>query len=220
MTTSKYYMPSGRSIQAIDYNEKQDAGATIADSLQQQFTTRNGRPVSNGRGVEPDHPAPLETESELEKALVRRAAFFFYANHFAARNDSIPPGFTVSDDILSDFAAWLEEEQFTYRTDAETRAPDTGRSTDGERIRIGAGRNGGAPGGHVVRKQTAFERHSENLKNNFAKRSWPGISGNRRRLPPPSNMTPKFWPPYICSKTFPHTVRYWRPVKQHRAAPA
>ena len=152
MTTSKYYTPSGRSIQAIDYNGEQSAGTTIADSLRQRFTTRNGRPVSNGRGVEPDRRAPLETESELEKALVRRAAFFFYANHFAARNDSIPPGFTVSDDILADFAAWLEEEQFTYRTDAEHALETLDGQLVTKRLRIGAGRNGGAARSDAVRK--------------------------------------------------------------------
>ena len=164
MTTSKYYTPSGRSIQAIDYNEEQGAGITTADSLQQRFTTRNGRPVSNGRGVEPDRPTPLETESELEKALIRRAAFFFYANHFAARNDSIPPGFTVSDDIIADFAAWLEEERFTYRTAAEHAL---------QALNVQLAQNGYESAqdemealreAMLSEKRTAFERNNENLK--------------------------------------------------------
>ena len=164
MTTSKYYTPSGRSIQAIDYNGEQSAGTTIADSLRQRFTTRNGRPVNNGRGVEPDRRAPLETESELEKALVRRAAFFFYANHFAARNDSIPPGFTVSDDILADFATWLEEERFTYRTDAE-HALET---LDAQLVQNGyesaQDEMEALREAMLSEKRTAFERHNDNLK--------------------------------------------------------
>ena len=164
MTTSKYYTPSGRSIQAVDYNEKQGAGSAIADSLQQQFITRNGRPVSNGRGVEPDRMAPLETESELEKALVRRAAFFFYANHFAARNDSIPPGFTVSDDILTDFAAWLEEEQFTYRTDAEHALQTLGAQLAQNGYESAQDEMEALQEAMLSEKRTAFERHSENLK--------------------------------------------------------
>ena len=119
MTTSKYYTPSGRSIQAIDYDEQRAGDAAPGDSLQQRFATRNGRPVQSGRGVEPDSLTALDAQSELEQALVRQAAFFFYANRFAARNDSIAPGFTVSDAILDDFAAWLQEEQFAYRTEAE-----------------------------------------------------------------------------------------------------
>ncbi len=119
MTTSKYYTPSGRSIQAIDYDQRRAGDAPPADSLRQRFATRNGRPVRSGRGVEPDTLTSLDPKSELEKALVREAAFFFYANRFAARNDSIPPGFAVSDAILDDFAAWLEEEEFSYRTEAE-----------------------------------------------------------------------------------------------------
>lgn len=166
MTTSKYYTPSGRSIQSVDYNENQKQGAetTTADSLQRQFATRNGRPVSNGRGVEPDRMASLETESELEKALVRRAAFFFYANHFAARNDSIPPGFTVSDDILTDFAAWLEEEEFTYRTDAEHALQTLDDQLTENGYESAQDEMEALREAMLAEKRTAFERNKDNLK--------------------------------------------------------
>jgi carboxyl-terminal processing protease len=73
----------------------------------------------DGRGIEPDRLVSAGSESELEQALDRRAAFFFFANHFAAEHDATPPDFTVSDAVLADFKAWLDEQDFTYRTDAE-----------------------------------------------------------------------------------------------------
>ncbi len=164
MTTSKYYTPSGRSIQAIDYDEQRAGDAAPGDSLQQRFATRNGRPVQSGRGVEPDSLTALDAQSELEQALVRQAAFFFYANRFAARNDSIAPGFTVSDAILNDFAAWLQEEQFDYRTEAEHAL-----GTLNDQLT----RNGYASAEDEIaalreamlsEKQAAFDRRREHLK--------------------------------------------------------
>ena len=123
MTTSKYYTPSGRSIQAIDYGKHDGTFTEIPDSLRRPFRTAAGRSVMDGRGIEPDLAAPLEELSELEQALERRAAFFFYANAYAARHPSIAvEGFEIDDATLADFEAWLEAESFTYRTAAEREA--------------------------------------------------------------------------------------------------
>lgn len=164
MTTSKYYTPSGRSIQAISYDETRAGADASADSLRERFVTRSGRPVRSGRGVEPDSLTGREPESELEKALARQAAFFFYANHFAARNDSIPPGFAVSDAMLNDFAAWLEEERFAYRTDAEhaLAALDDALARNGyesAKDEMAALREA-----MLAEKRAAFERRGERLK--------------------------------------------------------
>lgn len=119
MTTSRYYTPSGRSIQAIDYGNHDGTSSQIPDSLRRTFYTAHGRPVLDGHGIEPDIRVSAGDESEFEQALDRRAAFFFYANHFAAENETIPVDFTVSDAVLNDFRNWLEDQDFTYRTDAE-----------------------------------------------------------------------------------------------------
>lgn len=73
----------------------------------------------DGEGIGPDRPVSLGTDGELEAALDRRAAFFFYANHFAAENAELPQPFTISDEIYQDFRGWLEEQDFAYSTDAE-----------------------------------------------------------------------------------------------------
>ena len=119
LTTSKYFTPSGRSIQAIDYGEHDGNVRSIPDSLRKAYKTGAGRVVKDGRGIEPDRLVNTGAESDLEEALERRAAFFFFANHFAAENQTVPRDFTVSDQVLSEFRAWLESQDFTYRTEAE-----------------------------------------------------------------------------------------------------
>lgn len=117
MTTAKYYTPSGRSIQSIEYENGQ--GIVTPDSVGEIFTTRGGRTVRDRHGIEPDVEIRQTRPSELEEALQRRAAFFFYANHFAATHDEITPDFRVTDSALEDFRRWLREEDFRYRTDGE-----------------------------------------------------------------------------------------------------
>ncbi len=121
MTTSKYYTPSGRSIQAIHYtHQAQDGYAVeIADSLRGAFQTSGGRTVRDGGGIEPDQEVAAAALSELEAALVRKSAFFLYANAFAAKTPTIEADFTVNDAIYADFRAWLREAQFVYRTRSE-----------------------------------------------------------------------------------------------------
>ncbi|MEX0600283.1 MAG: S41 family peptidase [Rhodothermales bacterium] len=119
LTTSKYYTPSGRSIQSIDYGRHDGRQTAVPDSLQRTHHTANGREVRNGSGIRPDVVVSPGEESDLEAALTRRAGFFFYANHFSAQNDSIQREFVVTDEVMADFRTWLEEEDFTYRTNAE-----------------------------------------------------------------------------------------------------
>ena len=119
LTTSRYYTPSGRSIQAVDYGRHDGNFAEIPDSLRRTFTTSAGRAVRDGNGIEPDVEVSPGEKSDLEQALERRAAFFFYANHYAATHPSLPPGFEVDDAVVADFQRWLDGQGFTYRTDAE-----------------------------------------------------------------------------------------------------
>lgn len=122
ITTSQYFTPSGRSIQAIDYKIHNGDFSEIPDSLRKTFKTAGGRSVKDGRGIEPDLEVSRGEVSELEQALIRRAAFFFFANHFAAENPSVPADFSVSDDVFKAFKNWLDEQSFSYRTEAEMAA--------------------------------------------------------------------------------------------------
>ncbi|MEL7168908.1 MAG: S41 family peptidase, partial [Bacteroidota bacterium] len=121
MTTSKYYIPSGRSIQSVTYWRDEAGGHAdeVPDSLRRAFETLAGRTVFDGQGINPDIEASLGPVSELEEALVRRAAFFRFANRFAAETPTLPTGFAVDDALLDRFRAFVDAEDIAYETRAE-----------------------------------------------------------------------------------------------------
>lgn len=165
MTTAKYYTPSGRSIQSIEYQNGE--GIITPDSVGRAFETRAGRTVRDRHGIEPDIPIDATTPSELEEALQRRAAFFFFANHFAAEHDTIAPDFRATDALLDDFQAWLEAENFDYRTDGErsvSKLQDEFASIGYEAVQdeIVALRRA-----VEAEKQAGFERHAADLKHHL-----------------------------------------------------
>ena len=165
LTISRYYTPSGRSIQAIDYSEHDGDFEQIPDSLRRIFKTAAGREVQDGRGIEPDVPVSLGTMSELEEALRRRAAFFFFANHYAATHKAeAQPTNLDLDAVLEEFETWLETENFTYRTSAERALEDLGDDLlamgyDGASNEVTALRQ-------AVNQEKAadFDRHATRLK--------------------------------------------------------
>ena len=116
MTTAQYFTPSGRSIQSVDYSA--DTTATLSND-ETQFTTRNGRSLNGRDGIAPDITVEPSSPSALEQALQREAAFFYYANDFAAERDDLTADFTATEDMLADFREWLDGEDFTYTTEAE-----------------------------------------------------------------------------------------------------
>jgi carboxyl-terminal processing protease len=122
VTVAKYYIPSGRCIQKLDYAHKDSTGkATVfADSTLKAFRTRNGRPVYDGRGILPD--VKVE-ESELPKVvggLYTADLFYDYANRYRWTHDSIPPAdrFTITEEIWQDFMAFVKDKQFDYDTES------------------------------------------------------------------------------------------------------
>lgn len=164
ITTSRYYTPSGRSIQAIDYGQHDGRIRTIPDSLRRAFKTRAGRTVLDGRGIEPDLEVTMGEASELEQALDRRAAFFFYANYFAATHPSIAADFEVTDDVLSDFQAWLETQDFSYRTMAERAAASLAENLG--HIGYDAAQDDAEALAALIQREKAadFERYADRLK--------------------------------------------------------
>ena len=118
LTTAKYYIPSGRCVQALDYSHMIDDGRTsrLPDSLTNVFHTAAGREVRDGGGIRPDIEPKSEELSTLLYYLVRDMAVFDFATEFRLDNDSIasPEEFTISDEVYADFAVFLEEKGFTY----------------------------------------------------------------------------------------------------------
>jgi len=123
VTVAKYYIPSGRCIQAIDYAQRNEDGsvAMIPDSLKKAFTTLNGRVVYDGGGVEPDITVEPQMLSNISVALLTRFLVFDYANYFFRKNQSIPSAeeFRITDAIYTDFVEFLSDKDYEYETRSE-----------------------------------------------------------------------------------------------------
>lgn len=112
ITTAKYYIPSGRLIQALDYSHRNPDGsvARTPDSLTNEFHTKNGRAVRDGGGLKPDTIVEIKDYSRLFYNLMFNHVIFDYATKYAATHDSIPvPGeFVITDEIYDDFVAGID----------------------------------------------------------------------------------------------------------------
>lgn len=123
VTVSKYYIPSGRCIQAIDYSHRdKDGNATmIPDSLKTAFKTKGGRTVYDGFGIEPDVSIEPEYASNIAIALITKFVCFDYATKFCKENPTIPAAkdFEISDDIYNDFIKFIKDKDYSYTTTSE-----------------------------------------------------------------------------------------------------
>ncbi len=124
VTIAKYYIPSGRCIQAIDYfhengNEK---AARVPDSLISAFKTKGGRTVYDGGGIEPDILADVKEFSQITGDLYAGNYIFNYANHFAISHQEIKPPaqFTIDSVIFEDFKKLITDQDFDYLTETES----------------------------------------------------------------------------------------------------
>ncbi|MDD5507371.1 MAG: S41 family peptidase [Bacteroidales bacterium] len=124
ITVAKYYIPSGRCIQAIDYSHKDENGmfTKIPDSLISEFKTRNGRPVYDGGGIEPDIPVGLPQLNSISYSLYTKFLIFDYATHFYWNHPNIPPveEFEITDEIYQDFLDFLHGKDYAYTTRSES----------------------------------------------------------------------------------------------------
>jgi len=119
ITTSRYYIPSGRSIQSITYTHDEKNSAIVRpDSLRKAFKTRNGRTVYDGEGISPDIAIPTPTPSLLETALLKDSHFFFFANRVASQKESLEAD-SISDEMFADFQQYLKSSNFDYETESE-----------------------------------------------------------------------------------------------------
>ncbi len=120
VTIAKYYTPSGRLIQAIDYAERAEDGsvAKVPDSLRNAFTTDNGRVVYDGGGIDPDVETVSPQASELIVSLFRDLQFFDFATEYYFQHPEISAAaeFRIDDETFQDFKQWLSLRDFNYDT--------------------------------------------------------------------------------------------------------
>ncbi len=123
VTTAKYYIPSGRCIQALDYSNRNEDGSvgTIPDSLIAEYTTSHGRPVYDGGGIVPDVQINPETVSQITVELYSRFLIFDFATQYAILHDSITPPdrFSISDEDYENFIQFIDSRKFDYNTQTE-----------------------------------------------------------------------------------------------------
>ena len=124
VTTAKYYTPSGRCVQAIDYSHRNEDGSVghIPDSLTHEFRTSKGRIVRDGGGITPDVEVAAPSYSRLVYSLVLNGIIDRYGIKYVREHDSIPAlaDFRISDEDFEDFISFAKTQEFDYRSSAET----------------------------------------------------------------------------------------------------
>ena len=118
LTTAKYYIPSGRCIQAIDYAKRADDGSLskIPDSLRHEFKTANGRVVKDGGGIEPDFEVKNEMSLNIAYQLWAKNLIFDYATMYCSENKRIaePESFSITDKDFEAFKSFVKGTDFKY----------------------------------------------------------------------------------------------------------
>lgn len=124
LTVAKYYIPSGRCIQKLDYSHRTADGDVeeVPDSLLKVFYTKAGRKVMDGRGLMPDIRIEEKEIPHVIMSLLSESLFFKYAGKYAAEHDTIPPPetFQLSDEEYKAFTEFLNTQNYSYTTDTET----------------------------------------------------------------------------------------------------
>ncbi len=115
ITTARYYTPSGRCIQKINYNlGREGENPIIPDSLRKEFHTMDGRGVFASGGITPDSVVAGDHYSDYVIQLMRGGYFFNYATQYRSEHDSIPSHFTAGADVLEGFHEYADSNGFTY----------------------------------------------------------------------------------------------------------
>lgn len=124
LTIARYYTPSGRCIQALDYTHR-NADHTVnrfADSLKKSYKTRNGRTVLSGGGIEPDVKIKDVPTSQLAVTLYVKNYLFDYATDYVGKHKTIADAtkFSLTDAEYGEFTKWLDKKDYSYKTETES----------------------------------------------------------------------------------------------------
>ncbi len=138
ITTAKYYIPSGRCIQAIDYSHRNDDGSIgkIPDSLKTEFETKGGRLVYDGGGVSPDQEVVNKGYAPITIQLIKKGFIFdfateYYYNNIDAKPD--PKAFKVSEKLYQDFTNWVSGKDYSYTTATEETIKELKKTADNDK---------------------------------------------------------------------------------------
>jgi carboxyl-terminal processing protease len=128
ITIAKYYVPSGRCIQEIDYTHRKDDGSVVkvADSLIHEFKTKDGRSVYDGSGIYPDIFVKQDHFANITEALVGKLLIFDYATLYRNTHPTLDNlrAFSLSDAEYADFIKFLSDKNYSYNTTSEKLLTD------------------------------------------------------------------------------------------------
>jgi carboxyl-terminal processing protease len=128
ITIAKYYVPSGRCIQALDYTHRKDDGSVVkvADSLMHEFKTRDGRSVYDGGGIYPDILITQERFAPITQSLLSKLLIFDYATYYRDKHAKIGEAhtFKLSDADYADFEKFLSNKNYSYNSPSEKLLTD------------------------------------------------------------------------------------------------
>ncbi|MDR1725746.1 MAG: S41 family peptidase [Bacteroidales bacterium] len=138
VTVSKYYIPSGRCIQAIDYSHRNKEGKAekIPDSLRTAFKTKGGRTVYDGFGIEPDVNIEPKWASNIAIAIITKYLAFDFATEFVKTHPAKPAfvsDFKITDEIYQNFITFLKDKDYSYKTDTEREIENLKREAEEEK---------------------------------------------------------------------------------------
>ncbi|NOS94708.1 MAG: peptidase S41, partial [Cyclobacteriaceae bacterium] len=139
ITTAKYYIPSGRCIQALDYAHRKSDGSVekFPDSLKREFKTKAGRKVFDGAGLDPDVAINTEEFNSLLIELVNEGYIFEYASKYCGENPTPPASlkdFKISEAEYKKFTDWVKEQRFIHTSEVEKKANDLFASAKNEKF--------------------------------------------------------------------------------------
>jgi carboxyl-terminal processing protease len=122
VTVAKYYIPSGRCIQKLDYSQRDSTGMVteVKEDAIAEFKTRNGRPVFDGRGVMPDVQVNEPELAKVVGGLYEKDLFFDFATEYRMKHNEIGPAedFRITDELYAEFATYVKEHEVDYDTES------------------------------------------------------------------------------------------------------
>lgn len=137
VTTAKYYTPSGRCIQALNYSHRNEDGSAgeIPDSLKKMFKTKNGRIVFDGGGIAPDLKIEETKISNITMALKAKMYLFDFATNYHKKNSTIADAktFKLTEKDWSDFKLYLKDKKYDYQTQSEKALEDLKKKAENEK---------------------------------------------------------------------------------------
>jgi carboxyl-terminal processing protease len=137
VTTAKYYTPTGRCIQVLDYTHRREDGSvgSIPDSIKQSFKTSTGRVVYDGGGIDPDVKTQPKEAHPITHKLYEAGFIFDYATLYAHNHSTIadPRNFSLSNEEYQQFTGWMKGKNYTYNSYLDQQLKELNREAKREK---------------------------------------------------------------------------------------